>query len=150
MLADHRLGIAPEENAMRENAGGLAGPSHGADDVQEIGVVALLSGRHAPGEALKAVLGGGEAGGPGLVGEGRIGDDVVVGAEIFAVLELGIEEGVSGKDVGGGEIVEDGIHAGETGGGHVLLLPFEGDVFARLGGNLEQQASRNRRWGRTR
>ena len=80
-----------------------------------------------------------EAGGPGLVGEGRIGDDVVVGAELLAVLELGIEQRVSREDVGRREVVQDHVHAGETGGGHVLLLPFERDVLAGLGGDLQQQ-----------
>jgi hypothetical protein len=44
----------------------------GANDVQEIGVVALLLRRHAPGEALEAVAAAAfaqrEAGGPCLVG----------------------------------------------------------------------------------
>ncbi len=35
--------------------------------------------------------------------------------------------------------MQDHVHAGETGGGHVLLLPFERDVLARLGGHLQQQ-----------
>jgi hypothetical protein len=34
---------------------------------------------------------------------------------------------------------QDHVHAGETGGGHVLLLPFERDVLAGLGGDLQQQ-----------
>ena len=128
---------------MRENAGAFARALQGADDVQEVGVVALLLRRHAPGEALEVVAAAafaqGEAGGPGLVGEGRIGDDVVVGAELLAVLELGIEERVAREHVGRREVVQDHVHAGETGGGHVLLLPFEGDVLARLGGDLQQQ-----------
>lgn len=35
--------------------------------------------------------------------------------------------------------MQDHIHAGETGGGHVLLLAFEGDALAGLGGDLQQQ-----------
>ena len=35
--------------------------------------------------------------------------------------------------------MQDHVHAGETGGGHVLLLSFEGDVLAGLGGDLQQQ-----------
>src|ERR1017187_1039913 len=46
LLTNHPLGIAPEEDAMRENAGGLSGPLHGKDDVQEIPVVSLFPGRH--------------------------------------------------------------------------------------------------------
>ena len=55
LLADDGLGIAAEEDAVRENAGGFARALHGADDVQQVGVVALLLRRHAPGEALEAV-----------------------------------------------------------------------------------------------
>ena len=73
---------------MRENAGSLPRAPRGANDVQEVGVVALLLRRHTPGEALKAVLRGCEAGGPGLVREGRIGHDIVVSAKLLAVLEL--------------------------------------------------------------
>ena len=82
LLADDGLGTSPEEDAVRENAGGFARALHGADDVQQIGVVALLLRRHAPSEALEAVLRGREAGGPGLVRERRIGHDIVVGAEL--------------------------------------------------------------------
>src|SRR2546423_10639763 len=63
--------------------------------MQQVGVVALLLWRLAPGEALEGVLGRGEAGAPGLVGEGRISDDVVVGAELLTVLKLGRGQGVA-------------------------------------------------------
>ena len=56
LLANDGLDIAAEEDAMRENARGFAGALHRADDVQQVGVIALLLGRHAPGEALEAVL----------------------------------------------------------------------------------------------
>jgi hypothetical protein len=55
LLADDAFGIAAEEDAVRENAGAFARALHGADDVQQVGVVALLLRRHAPGEALEAV-----------------------------------------------------------------------------------------------
>ena len=121
---------------MRENARAFAGALQAADDVQEVGVVALLRGWHAPGEALELVRIEREAGGPGFVGEGRIGDDVVVGAERLAVFELGIGKGVPAEDVRRGEVMQDHVHAGETGGGHVLLLPFQRDVFTRLRSDL--------------
>ena len=96
LLADDGLGIAAEEHAVGQDAGAFARALHRADDVQQVGVVALLFGRLAPGEALEAVrCAWSEAGGPGLVGEGRIGDDVVVGAELLAVLELGRGQGVA-------------------------------------------------------
>ena len=105
-------------------------------------VRALLGGRLAPGEALEGVLRGREPGRPGLVGERGIGDDVVVGAQQLAVLELGRGQGVARDDVGRGEVVQDHVHAGQARRGHVLLLPFERDVLARLGGHLEQQRAR--------
>ena len=143
LLANDAFRIAPKQDTVRENAGTFAGAVHGADDVQEVGVVPLLLWRNAPSEALVVVATAtftqSEAGGPGLVREGRIGDDVVVSAKLLAVLELGIKEGVSREHVGRREVVQDHVHAGETGGGHVLLLAFKGDVFARLGGDFQQQ-----------
>ena len=35
--------------------------------------------------------------------------------------------------------MQDHVHAGETSGGHVLLLTFEGDVLTRLGSDFQQQ-----------
>jgi len=66
---------------MWENAGGFAGALHRADDVQEVSVVTLLLRWHTPREALEAILRGCEASRPGLIGEGRIGHDIVVGTE---------------------------------------------------------------------
>ena len=80
-----------------------------------------------------------EAGAPGLVGERRIGDDVVVGAELLAVLELGRGQRIAREDAGRGEVVQDHVHAGKARRGHVLLLPLERDVLARLRRHLEQQ-----------
>ena len=120
----------------------FAAALHRADDVQQVGVVALFGRRLAPCEALVGIAAGREAGAPGLVGERWIGDDEVVGAKLLAVLELGRGERVAAEDVGRREVVQDHVHAGETGGGHVLFLPFQGDVLARLGGDLQQQRSR--------
>lgn len=89
---------------MREDARTFAGALQGADDMQEVGVVALLLWRYAPGEALESVataaFAQGEAGGPGLVREGRIGDDVVVGTKLLSVLKLGIEERIAREHIG--------------------------------------------------
>jgi hypothetical protein len=74
-----------------------------------------------------------------LVGKGRIGDDVVVGAQLLAVLELGRGEGVAVENPGRREVVQDHVHASQAGGGDVLFLAFEGDALAGLGGNLQQQ-----------
>jgi hypothetical protein len=105
------LGIAAEEHAVRQDAGGFARALHAADDVQQVGVVALLLRRHAPGEALLAValaaLAQGQASGPGLVGEGRIGDDVVVGAQLLAVEKTRLHQRAftTGRNVGRREVV---------------------------------------------
>jgi hypothetical protein len=44
LLADHRLGIAAEQHAVRQDAGALPVLFMRADDVQQVGVVALLGG----------------------------------------------------------------------------------------------------------
>ncbi len=89
LLADDRLGIAAEQHAVGQDAGGLAVGLHAADDVQQIGVVALFGGRHAPAEALVKVIFRSKAGAPGFVRERWIGNHVVIGAKLFAILELG-------------------------------------------------------------
>ena len=142
LLADHGLGIAAEEHAVGQDAGGFARALHRADDVEQVGVVALLGRRLAPGEALEGVIRRGEPVRPGLVGERRIGDDIVVGAELLAVLELGRGKRVAREDVGRREVVQDHVHAGQAGGGHVLLLSFERDVLTRLRGHLQEQRAR--------
>ena len=144
LFADDALGIAAKEDAVRQNAGALAGGAlQGADDVEQEGVVALLGRRHSPSEALiritAAALAQGEAGAPRFYGERGIGDDVVVGAELLGVLEFRFGEGVAREDIRRGKIVQNHVHAGETGGGHVHLLALERDVFAGLGGDLQQQ-----------
>ena len=53
IAANVGLGIAAKQNAVRQNAGAFAGALERADDVQQIGVVALLGRRRAEGlEAL--------------------------------------------------------------------------------------------------
>ena len=136
--ADDGFGIAPEEYAVGQDAGPFARTLHRADEVEQVGVIPLLLGRLAPGEALEGVAGRDEAGAPGLVGERGIGHDVVIGAEPLAILELGSSERVAREDIRRRKVMQDHIHAGETGGGHVLFLPFEGDVLARLGGHFQQ------------
>ncbi len=93
--ADDALGIAPEQHAVGQNARAFAGALQRADDVQQVGVVALLGGWLAPGEALVSVLPGGRGRWTSLVGEGRIGDDVVEGSQLLAVLEQRVGEGVA-------------------------------------------------------
>jgi hypothetical protein len=76
---------------------------------------------------------------PGLVREWRIGDHVVVRAQLFPVLEFGIGERISGLDVCRREIMQDRVHAGETGGGNIFLLPFERNVLPGFRRDFQQQ-----------
>ena len=99
---------------MRQNARALAGALERADDVQQIGVVALLAGRRAEGlEAVVGIVERIEAGAPALVRERRIGDDVIEGLERVAVLELGIGQRVALHDERRGVVVQDHVHAGQ-------------------------------------
>jgi len=78
IAANDALGIAAEEDAVREDARALTGALERAEDVQEIGKVALLGGRDAVVlEPLEGVVFGIETGAPAFVAERRIGDDVV-------------------------------------------------------------------------
>ena len=55
MLTNDGLGVTPEEDAMRKDTRGFSRALHGPDDVQEVGVIALLLRRHTPGEALETI-----------------------------------------------------------------------------------------------
>jgi hypothetical protein len=91
---------------------------------------------------MRVVLGV-EAGGPALVGEGRVGDDIVEGLERRVVEKFRAGQGVALLDLGSGVVVQDHIHAGEVGGGAVLLLPVERHpqvgALRRLVRDLQQQ-----------
>ena len=116
---------------MWKDASTLAGGLERADDVQEVGVVALLGGWNAIGfEALEGIVLGMEAGGPALVAEGWVGGGVVEGLELVAIEEQRAGEGVALLDLRRGAVVEDHVHAGETDGGGVLFLAVEGDAHA--------------------
>ncbi len=146
LFTNHRLGIAPEQHPVRQDAGGFAGAVHAANDVHEVGVVALLGWRHAPAKALVRValpaVAQRQAGAPLFVTERWVGHHVVVGAQLFAVFELGCCERVAAQHVGRGEVVQDHVHAGQARCGHVFFLAFEGDGLACFGGHFEQQRAR--------
>ena len=111
--ADIGFGIAAEEDAVRQNACALASVFKGADDVEEVSVVALARGRNTEGlEALVGIVGEVDAVGPALVAEGRIGDDLVEGLEGVADFEFGIGKRVALLDDGHGSVVQDHVHAG--------------------------------------
>jgi len=77
---------------VRQNAGALAIAFERADDVQEVGAIALRA------EMLEAAVGVVErvdAVHPALVAEGRICDDVIEGLESVALHEFGIGQRVA-------------------------------------------------------
>ena len=109
------LGVAAEQNAVRQDARAFARALERTDDVQQVGVVALLGRGHAERlEAFKRILRRVNAGAPALVAERRIGDDVVEGLERVAVLELGIGERVALHDERSRVVVQDHVHPGES------------------------------------
>src|ERR1022692_4811552 len=150
------FGVAAEEDAVWEDACALAGASERGNDMEEVGIVALAGGRRAEGfEALRGVVGQVDAVGPALIAEGRIGDDVVEGFEGVAVLEFGISQGVALRDERRWGVVQDHVHAGESGGSGVHFLTVEGDLDSGRVADFQQQGagaagSRSRRWGRRR
>src|ERR1035438_9103248 len=140
--ADVGLGVATEEDAVRENACAFAVAPERTDDVEKVGVVTLLGGRDA--EVLEAQMGvvaGIDAVAPGLVAEGRIGDYVVEGFDGVAIFELRIGQRVALLDDRRGAAVQDHVHAGEAGGGGVLLLSVEGDLGAGFVAHFEEEGT---------
>src|ERR1039457_2870504 len=137
------FGVAAEEDAVWEGACALAGASERGNDMEEVGIVALAGGRRAEGfEALIGVVGQVDAVGPALIAEGRIGDDVGEGFEGVADLEFGISsQGVALRDERRWGVVQDHVHAGESGGSGVLFLAVEGDLDAGRVADFQQQGA---------
>jgi hypothetical protein len=88
---DIRFGIASKEHAVRKDARAGAGALERADDMQQVGVVALFGRRRTKMlEPIEPIVLRVEAGAPPLVAEGRICDDVIEGVEGVAIPELRI------------------------------------------------------------
>ncbi|MNP07862.1 hypothetical protein D3C76_999060 [compost metagenome] len=100
--------------------------------MQQKGIVALFSRWFTPGKALIGVIGWRQSDAPALDRERRIGHYVVIGTQLLTILELGRGQCVALQNVGGREVMQNHVHAGETGGGYVHLLPFQGDVRSCL------------------
>lgn len=99
LAANLGLGVAAKEHAVRQDAGARAGAFERADDVQQVGVVALLGRRHAEGlKTVEGVVQRVEAGAPALVRKGWIGNNVIEGLECRAVAEFWIGERVALQD----------------------------------------------------
>ncbi len=89
IAADVSLGVATEEDAVRQDACTFAGAFERADDVQQVGVVALLGWRSAKGlETVVRFLLQIEACAPPLVRERWIRNNVIEGLECAAVCEF--------------------------------------------------------------
>ena len=132
-----RLGVAAEQNAMRQNHGGVSARLHRLQYVQQKGIVAALQRRYrrdalamppAPeGVFLARTLE------PALDGKRRIGNYIVECAE-FAVVALvqGIGQRVAMPEIGIVDSVHDHRHARHADGGDVLFLSLYGDSPFRL------------------
>jgi len=129
VLADVGFGVAPKQYAVRQNASALPGTFQRTDDMQQVGVIALLVRRRAeimeaPVRIVKRV----DAGAPAFVAERRIGDYVVEGFELTVIAsEQRISQGVALLDQSCRVVVQDHVHARQTGGGGVLFLSVERD-----------------------
>jgi hypothetical protein len=146
--ADIGLGVAAEKHAVRQDARSLAGCLERADNVQQVAVVALFRRRHPEGhEATERVVQRVEAVAPALVGEGRIGNDVVEGLESVAVHEeRHCQRAVSSVYPGSRTVVQDHVHSGESSRRNVLLLPVERDGGAGLVSYFQEQRAGTTGW----
>jgi hypothetical protein len=141
--ANLSFSIAAKKNAMRQDARAFAGAAERADDMQEVGVIALLGRRRAEGlESLIRVIGSIYAGAPALIGKRRIRDDIVERFEGISLHKLWIGERVPLHNQRRGIVVQDHIHPGQCAGGGVLFLSVERDFDAGLIAHLQQQRSR--------
>ena len=141
VLADDGFGIASKQHAVRKNAGSFAGALQRADDVQQVGVIALLTGRRA--EVLEPLVGIAlhiDTVAPAFVAERRIGDDVVEGLESPVLAgEERIGQRVALLDQRRGVVVQDHVHAGEASGRSIFFLPVERDLGTGGIAHLQQQ-----------
>lgn len=125
ITADFRLGIAPEQHAVRQDAGALAGVFERADDMQQIGVVALLVQRCAQAaKPLGRVVQRVETGAPPRVGKRQICNDLVERFQRLAFAEFRVGQGVALHDRGTGIVMQDHVHPGEASGRRVLFVPY--------------------------
>ena len=140
VAANIGLGAATEQHAVRQNAGAFTLAFERTHDVQQVGVIALFVGRDAKVlEALPGIVLWIQPGAPAFVGERWIGNHKIKGFEIALIgLEQRIGQGIALLDQRGRVVVQDHVHARQTGGGGILLLPVEGDIGLRLVTHLEQ------------
>ena len=144
VLADVGLGVAAEEDAVREDDGPLPRALERGDDVEEEGVVAVLRRGHAEAEPAVHVVLGIEPVRPRLRREGRVGHGEVEPLERAVGLRpVRVAEGVVLPDLRRRRVVEDHVHLRERRRRVVLLLAVEREPAGPgLVGHLEEERAR--------
>ena len=132
---------------------------HRFDHVLHPGVVAALARRH-PGEVSAVRIACPDFVAPFLQRERRIGDDAVERGEVVAGEERRVAQRVAAHDLEIRRAVQEEIHAGDGGGGEILLLSEQlapkravvAVVLAHVMDGFQQHAARaarrDRRWTR--
>src|SRR5665213_86767 len=107
------FGPAPKQNAMWQDAHTFARALERANDMQEIGVVALLGRRCAKGlKTIVRIVQPIDAVAPALVAKGRIGNDIIKGLQRIAIFKFRCCKRVALLDQGCGVIMQNHVHAG--------------------------------------
>ena len=114
-----------EQGAVRQDHGHAPGRwRHALDHVLHPGVIAALAGRHA-GEIPAIRIAGPDFLAPFFQRERRIGDHTVKGGEVVAGEKCRAAERIAPHDLKVRRAMQEQVHAGDGGGGEVLLLPEE-------------------------
>ena len=111
--------------------------------MQQVGVIALLIGRHAEGlEALVSIVERRKARAPALIREGRISDHIVKGLERATLRKLRVSQRIALHNQRRGVVVQKHVHPGQTARSGVLLLPVERHRSTGRIAHLQQQRTR--------
>ena len=111
--------------------------------MQKVGVIAVLSGRHAIVETVIKIVDRIKPGAPDLVREGRVGDHEVEGFQGAVVIsEVWIGEGIVAPDFGGRAIVQHHVHFRQGAGGDIFFLTVDGDPRRGFIPRLQQKRTR--------
>ncbi len=114
---------------MRQNAGSGAGALERTNDVQQVGVVALLAWWRAKGlKAIPFVLLQVEPRAPAFIREGRVGNNVVKSCELSFGFEFRIGQRVALHDFRSRIVVQDHVHPRQTAGCDVFFLSVQRHV----------------------
>ena len=145
LFADVSLGITTEQHTMGQNDCCLAGRFQRFQDMQQPSIVAVFLRRHAQHSlAVSPIrIRDRNAIHPGFIRERWIDYDVVEGFQQFRVVLifiLGCRQGAFIADNNAGAlVVQDQVHASQTGGGVVLFLAIDRDLTRSLIRRTNQQ-----------